>query len=293
MKYLPFLVLIFLYSCGKNTGEAISVLSSTTSTCPTSTSAASNLEVAPAAQTAVTLHANGKATTWQWQLSGTLNTTYNVDVYDVDLFDTSAATITALKASGRKVICYFSAGSSENWRSDFSSFNSSDMGNNLDGWEGEKWLDIRSQNVLDIMTARLDLAVTKGCDGVEPDNMDTYTQDSCFSLTSDEQLAYNRAIANLARSKGLSVGLKNDPEQVSELVDYFDFSVTEQCYQYSECSSYSPFISANKPVFNAEYEASYRTDPDRSTLCNQTNSLEVQTLILDLSLDDSFRYSCF
>lgn len=72
-------------------------------------------------------------------------------------------------------IGYFSAGSYENWRSDERDFPSSVKGNNLDGWPGEKWLDISDWATLGpIMEARLDLAVTKGCDGVEPDNVDGY-----------------------------------------------------------------------------------------------------------------------
>lgn len=57
--------------------------------------------------------------TWQWQLTGPLNTSYDVSVYDIDLFDTEASQIAALQAQGRSVVCYFSAGSSENWRADF------------------------------------------------------------------------------------------------------------------------------------------------------------------------------
>ncbi len=121
--------------------------------------------------------------TWQWQLSGTLNTNYMVSVYDIDLFDTSASTISMLKSQGKRVVCYFSAGSSENWRPDFSKFLSSDMGKNLDGWAGERWLDTRSANVRAIMAARMDLAKSKGCDGVEPDNVDGYTNGPGFPLT--------------------------------------------------------------------------------------------------------------
>lgn len=41
--------------------------------------------------------------------------------------------------------------------------------------------------------------------------------------------------------------------QVNDLVQSFDFAVVEQCYQYSECSNYDPFIRANKAVLIAEY----------------------------------------
>lgn len=260
--------------------------------CPVGRAAASGLELAPAAGLAVPLHAHGTKTTWQWQLSGTLDTGYAVDVYDVDLFETTEAQIGALHDQGRRVVCYFSAGSSESWRDDFGAFEPEDLGKHLDGWEKERWLDIRSKNVLRIMEARLDLAVRKGCDGVEPDNMDAYDQRTCFEIGQDDQLAYNRAIANLARARGLSVGLKNDPEQVAQLVDYFDFSVSEECYQYEECASYRPFTSQDKPVFNAEYKRRYRKDPERSALCSASQAEDIRTLILDLELDNRFRASC-
>lgn len=153
-------------------------------------------------------------TTWQWQLLGTVNTGYSVDLYDIDLFDTPVSTIASLKDSGKRVICYFSAGSYEDWRSDSGSFPSVALGTTLDGWANERWLDIRSATVRQTMLTRLDLAVAKGCDGVEPDNMDGYLQGSGFPLTAADQLDFNIVIAEAAHQRGLSVGLKNDLDQI-------------------------------------------------------------------------------
>jgi hypothetical protein len=232
-------------------------------------------------------------TTWQWQLEGDLNTSYSVEMYDVDLFDTAVATIEQLQSNNHKVICYFSAGSYENWRDDANKFSAVDYGRNLEGWEGERWLDIRSANVHRIMTARLDLAVSKGCDGVEPDNMDGYTNTSGFSLTADDQLAYNRFLANAAHQRGLSIGLKNNLDQVLQLVEYFDFAVNEQCFEYDECALLAPFIEANKAVFNAEYADIYVNDTTaRNSLCVEAMNLQLSSLVMPLNLDDSFRLSC-
>ncbi|WP_435531964.1 endo alpha-1,4 polygalactosaminidase [Roseateles amylovorans] len=237
----------------------------------------------------------GVNTTWQWQLTGTVNTSYNVDVYDVDLFDTPTQTIAQLKAAGRKVVCYFSAGSSENWRSDFNRFQAADMGNALDGWDGERWLDTRSVNVRSIMLSRLDLAVSKGCDGVEPDNVDGYSNSTGFSLTSATQLDYNKYLANAAHGRGLAIALKNDVDQLSALEPYFDMAVNEQCNQYAECGGYSVFTSKGKPVFNAEYASKYRknTSGARDKLCAAMATAKIRTLVLALDLDDSYRFSCF
>lgn len=232
-------------------------------------------------------------TTWQWQLSGELNTAYDVTLYDIDLFDSSTTTIASLKASGKRVICYFSAGSYEEWRADNDAFPSDVLGNALDGWAGERWLDIRAESVMDVMMKRLDLAVEKGCDGVEPDNMDGYTNNSGFPLTASDQLLYNKSIADEAHRRGLSVGLKNDVDQILELEPFFDFAVNEQCHEFDECEAMSPFIEAGKPVFNAEYATRYVDDAsEREKMCNKSKSLHIQTLVLPLDLDDSFRYSC-
>jgi hypothetical protein len=100
--------------------------------------------------------------------------TPDVDVYDIDLFDNPKSTIDALHKLGKKVICYFSAGSYESNRPDSGSFKPSDKGKELDGWPGEFWLQLNSGNVRDIMGKRLELAASKGCDGVDPDNVDGF-----------------------------------------------------------------------------------------------------------------------
>ncbi len=230
--------------------------------------------------------------TWQLQLQGAINTGYNVAVYDIDLFDTPQATIDALKAQGRRVVCYFSAGSSENWRPDFPQFKAADMGHALDGWAGERWLDTRSANVRAIMQARMDLAKSKGCDGVDPDNVDGYTNNPGLPLTAQTQLDYNRFLATEAHARGLAVGLKNAVAQLADLAPSFDFAVNEQCFQYNECSGYSAFTVQGKPVFNVEYAAKWKDATKRPTLCAKAKGMNLRTLVLPLALNDKFRYSC-
>ncbi|GAC1315619.1 MAG: endo alpha-1,4 polygalactosaminidase [Collimonas sp.] len=232
--------------------------------------------------------------TWQWQLRGSINMAYVVNVYDIDLFDAPQLTINSLKARGIRVVCYFSAGSSENWRPDFNRFLASDMGNDLIGWAGERWLDTRSANVRGIMTSRLDMAVAKGCDGVEPDNVDGYANNPGFPLTDVTQLDFNGFLATEAHARGLAIGLKNDMAQIGNLVSSFDFAVNEECFQKNECGGYSAFASQSKPVFNAEYAQQYQTNSGgaRDALCAASKAAKIHTLVLPLALDDSFRFSC-
>lgn len=240
------------------------------------------------------------AVTWQWQLlvnaDHPLNTRYDVDIYNVDLFNTSASTISSLQAAGSKVICYFSAGTFEQNRADRHRFNNNDLGAGVRGWASERWLDIRSANVQRIMTERLELAAEKGCDAVEPDNVQGYLEGTGFAISAEDQLAYNRFIANQARRRGLGVGLKNALEQIAALVDYYDFSINEQCFQYNECDHLMPFIQAGKPVLNAEYpehdDDLSLEDPAIKALCNAAYRLKFSTLVLPVALDDSFRIAC-
>jgi hypothetical protein len=231
---------------------------------------------------------------WQWQLQGKINTSYDVVIYDIDLFEAPQSVIDALHAKGRHVICYFSAGSSENWRPDFRQFNEMDKGRPLDGWPGERWLDIRSANVRRIMKARLDLAVRKHCDGVEPDNVEGYSNGSGLGLTRANQVNFNRFLAAEAHSRGLAIGLKNDLPDIPALVGVFDFAVNEECNQYDECGRLRPFLRAGKPVFSAEYAAKYRknTNGARDAMCTAMNNARIHTLVLPLLLDDKFRFSC-
>ncbi|HHS83248.1 MAG TPA: endo alpha-1,4 polygalactosaminidase [Devosia sp.] len=231
---------------------------------------------------------------WQWQLTGDLNTGYDVDVYDIDLFDTPRETIDALHAAGRRVVCYFSAGSAENWREDFSRFAEADKGNPLEDWEGERWLDTGSRNVRAIMQDRLKLAADKGCDGVEPDNLDGYQNENGLSLTPQSARDFEHFLAAAAHDLGLAIGLKNDTDNVAVMAETFDFAVNEECFQYEECDVYAAFTGLGKPVFTAEYEDRFleNTDGARDALCAASRAMKLHTLVLAWDLDDSVRFSC-
>ena len=196
-----------------------------------------------------------KGTTWQWQLSGAIDTSVDAAVFDIDGEQNTAATVAALHAKGAKVICYFDAGGWENYRSDAASFPEVVKGNTVGGWPDERWLDIRRLDILiPIMEKRVQDCVAKGFDAIEPDLMDGYTNKTGFPLTYQDQLNYNRALADLGHKYGLGVALKNDPEQVKDLVNDFDFVIVEECAQYNECGEYKPFSDAGKAVLHTEYQ---------------------------------------
>ena len=191
--------------------------------------------------------------TWQYQLSGTLDLTVEASVFDIDGFETKASQVAELHERGRYAICYINAGAWERWRRDASDFPKRLRGR-TNGWPGERWLDIRRLRVLKpILRKRLDMCEAKGFDAVEFDNVDGFRNRSGWPLRGKDQLRFNRFLAGAAHFRGLAAGLKNDLSQIDDLVDDFDFAINEQCWQYRECGRLRPFTEAGKAVFNVEY----------------------------------------
>lgn len=233
---------------------------------------------------------------WDYHLSNELETiSDHIEVYDIDLADTSQETIDELHKRNKLVICYFSAGSYEEWRNDSGLFNESDLGKPLEGWKGERWLDVTSKNVHLIMMQRIELAFRKRCDGIDPDNVDTYSQGekSGFDISYNDSIEYVKFLASAAHSYNLSIGLKNGPEMVGDLADTVDFSVVEQCVLYSECDSYLPIAKKGRAVLHVEYPKGddtnnsrnvSATDMDKS--CLFPNHVLFSTILKNMRLDD-------
>jgi hypothetical protein len=60
--------------------------------------------------------------------------------------------VAAMNAAGLVPICYFST-QYESWRPGNTSFPASALGSSISGWAGERYVDIRRQEIRDIMTA--------------------------------------------------------------------------------------------------------------------------------------------
>jgi hypothetical protein len=213
----------------------------------------------------------------------------DVEVYDLDLFDTEKETVDAIHDSGAHAICYINAGAWEDWRPDASRYPKDVIGRDYDGWPGEKWLDIRRMDVLKpILSARIDMCKQKGFDGVEPDNLDGYQNETGFDLSAKDQLAFNTWLALMAHSRGLAIGLKNDPEQMEILEKNFDFTVMEECLVSGWCEKAQPFIKHGKPAYAVEY-----TDQTQSLspFCDRARDLGVLPFLKHRDLD-AWRSTC-
>jgi hypothetical protein len=207
-------------------------------------------------------------------------------VYDVDGEHATAADVVAIHGAGAKAICYVDVGTLEQGRSDYAQFPSSVVGPGVQGWPGENWLLVTAANqsvILPLMQARFQgWCMAKGFDGVEPDNLDAFTNIS--GVTEKDNLAYDLAIASMGHGMGFSMGLKNlltdvSAGNVDSLLSGFDWALVEQCYQYSECSTYTragSFIALGKAVWDVEY--------GQVPACSDANGARMNAQERDLNL---------
>lgn len=227
----------------------------------------------------------GPYTTWQWQLSGTVDTTVNVQLYDIDMFGSSTSLIASLHDKGIAVICYIDT-AYEPGRPDSSEFTAAVLGNPIDGWPGQYWVDIRSTVVRNIISNRIAEAAAKLCDGVEMDDVDAYENNPGFPLTAEDQINFNTFLATTAHANGLGIALKNDINQIEALAPAFDFAINEQCFQYAECTNLTTFINQGKAVLGVEYTLA------TSQFCTEANGEKFSWLKKNLNLDASRTQCC-
>lgn len=235
-----------------------------------------------------------KGASWNYLLNSAVNTTdaNRYQVWAIDLFDNDASTMVDLRASGARVICYFSAGSYEDWRPDKTSFKEVDLGHDLEGWPGERWINISSADIREVMTRRLDLAVEKNCDGVDPDNVDAYDNDNGLHLTEADSIDYMLFLSEEAHHRGLAIGLKNAGSIIPSVINMMEWSVNEQCVQYNECDIYSPFIQQGKPVFHVEYPKGEDvsnneevSETQKNDICDAASAEGFSTIMKNIDLD--------
>ncbi|MEV5764575.1 endo alpha-1,4 polygalactosaminidase [Micromonospora sp. NPDC052213] len=193
---------------------------------------------------------------WQWQLSGVLDPTVDADVFLLDPVATTAAQTAELRSRDRRLVCQVHVGSVLPTDPDASRFPAVVWGA-ASRRPQSRWLDVRQWDALrPVLADRLRLCRGKGFGAVALADADGYAHRAGFPLDFDDQLLFNRRLAELARSLDLSPGLVNDVPQVAALAPDFDFAVNEECVRLGLCAKLLPFVEAGKPVFHAEYTGS-------------------------------------
>ncbi|MGC4747131.1 endo alpha-1,4 polygalactosaminidase [Micromonospora sp. DT201] len=190
---------------------------------------------------------------WQWQLSGPLDPTVDADVFLLDPVTTTAAQTAELRSRDRRLICQVHIGSVRSADPDASRFPDVVQGTSARRPDS-RWLDVRGWDALEpVLADRFRLCRGKGFGAVALADADGYASRTGFPLDFDDQLLFNRRLAQLARSLSLSPGLVNDVPQLAALAPDFDFTVNEECIRLHQCAKLLPFADAGKPVFHVEY----------------------------------------
>ena len=144
------------------------------------------------------------------------------------------------------------------------------------------------------MKERFEECKRKGFDGVEPDNIDSYdtSEETGFNITQEDQINYDEWLAETAHNFGLSIGLKNDPGNAEDLVDTFDWALTEDCFAQDWCKNMKPFIEEGKAVFAAEYTDQMNPTTFTDTVCNQAQQMKFSAVLLSRDLNGKPTAEC-
>jgi hypothetical protein len=231
--------------------------------------------------------AGAAATSWQIQLTGDVDTSFDVAHYEIDA-DSPAEIVAALRARGRTVACYFSAGTREPFRADAAGYPPSAVGDSLPDYPDENWLDIRDATVRALMTARLDPIRASGCDAVVPANLDGYLGVTGFPLTETDALEHARLLASAAHARGLRTVLSGGDESfVAALTGDYDWGRATGCVMTTGCAEFAPLIALGRPVFAVEFG----DETSVPTICPRAAELRLEAILKHPELD-AFRVGC-
>jgi hypothetical protein len=90
------------------------------------------------------------------------------------------------------IMCYFNAGAVQESDCDWDVWQRPEfnrlLGNALNGFPDERWVNIKNQTGRDLIKKRITVANDLGCDGVDPDNIDGYRVDEDDELPAQNKV---------------------------------------------------------------------------------------------------------
>ena len=234
--------------------------------------------------------------------------------------DARSAIVSQLHAANKYAVCYIEAGAQQA-EPDQSHFAAADYTNGsnaqtteMQGWPGEYWYDTlgfagwtpshqtysgsaadhaAAANIAAGMAQRIAGCQAEGQDAIEPDDLDGYTNPSQtgaagggWGLTQAAAAGYEQWPAYTAHNDGLAIFQKNDPANSGADVATFDGMIIEECNSYDDPCAGSggdatPYLSAGKPVLNAEYTQDSETT---SKFCPSDVAAGISGALFDVNL---------
>lgn len=177
------------------------------------------------------------------------------DIVFLDMFDYSKEDVLKCKKMGAILYGYFSS-QWEKWRKfDQHKFPEDSLGNDLDNWPGEKWVNTKSVKIREIMLERIIYAKNKGFDGIDVDNVDGYHFKTGFPYSKSDSADYVNFFINSAHKLDMKFSLKNAMDLIP-IIQKADFYQNESCYKHKhqgriECYLYD---SVSSPVGIIRYK---------------------------------------
>ncbi len=80
--------------------------------------------------------------------------------------------------------------------------------------------------------------------------------------------------------------MKNNEDQTADLLEHFDWAITESCFMEEWCQELLPFIEAGKPVFAIEYTDEIGYEDFMSVVCPPAVDLQFFALLKNRNLDE-------
>ncbi len=234
--------------------------------------------------------------------------------------DAPSSVVSRLHAANKYAVCYIEAGAQQA-EPDQSHFASADYTNGsnpqtteMQGWPGEYWYDTlgfagwapshqvysgsaadqaAAANIAAGMAQRIAGCKAEGQDAIEPDDLDGYTNPSQtgasgggWGLTQAAAAGYEQWLAYTAHNDGLAIFQKNDPANSATDVASFDGMIIEECNSFDDpCAGNggdaTPYLSAGKPVLNAEYTQDGET---ASKFCPADVAAGISGALFDVNL---------
>lgn len=185
------------------------------------------------------------------------------DVVYLDLYNFNPKDLKACRKTGTKTIIAYFTSQWSSWYPDSgggclghgpdvckNKFKQSYLGEDLPNWEGERFVNPKDPAVKKIMIERIELAKTKGFDGIDVDNTDMYSFKTGFNVTKDDTIEYINFFIDEAHKRDMLFSLKNTMT-IMYSINKFDLAQNESCYKYRECNMYGKL---DIPVFIISYK---------------------------------------
>lgn len=197
-------------------------------------------------------------------LSNAENAYVLLDPFKDDVNTAPAMLVQKLKAKGNQVGAYISIGTGENWRADFADLQPHLVQRQWGEWAGEYFISTPNDAVLNVMKTRIDKIARWGFGWVEFDNMDwafddTYRKEYGVKASTDQAMAYYRALCSHVQSKGMKCMAKSTVEG-AEMFDGVTYESYVDDMNWWDVEGAKQFLAEGKLVVVVHYN---------ETDCNQ------------------------